>query len=89
MKQVNPTHSFSLGGATCIVIYANKNEGLPWHSHQQDHATACIAGSCAIRKGEKELIVTKESKPVLLTAPDPHEIEALEDGTIFVNLLVV
>jgi hypothetical protein len=46
-------------------------------------------GACAVRKGEKEIVVTKESKPVLLTAPDSHEIEAIEDGTIFVNLLVL
>lgn len=89
MITVNPTHSFSLGSATCGVYYANKGEGLPWHSHEQSHITSCIMGACAVRKGENEIVVTKESKPVLLTAPDSHEIEAIEDGTIFVNLLVL
>ena len=34
----------------------------------------------------KELVMTKDTQPVNLVANDWHEIEALEDGTVFVNV---
>jgi hypothetical protein len=46
----------------------------------------CNAGSCIIRKENKELVMTKDTKPVNLLANEWHEIEALEDGTVFVNI---
>jgi hypothetical protein len=46
----------------------------------------CHAGSCAVRKEGKELIMTKDTQPVNLLADGWHEIEALEDGTVFVNV---
>jgi hypothetical protein len=46
----------------------------------------CNAGSCIIRKENKEIVLTKHSKPVNLIANEWHEIEALEDETVFVNV---
>ena len=89
MKQVMPSHVFSLQGATCSVHHANKGEGLPMHSHIYDHTSVCVSGSCVLRKDGKELVINKYSQPVLLTAPNSHEIESLEDGTCFVNMFVM
>ena len=58
------------------------------HSHIYDHTSVCVSGSCVLRKDGKELVINKYSQPVLLTAPNAHEIEALENNTCFVNMLV-
>jgi hypothetical protein len=46
----------------------------------------CNAGSCIVRKEGKELVMTKDTQPVNLVGSEWHEIEALEDGTVFVNV---
>jgi quercetin dioxygenase-like cupin family protein len=86
VKAVPPFHSFSYDGARINVYHANKGEGLPLHAHAYSHATMCCSGSCAVREGEKELTVMKQTQPVNLLAGRFHEIEALEDGTVFVNV---
>ena len=82
---ISPAHSFIVDGVTTNVYHANKREGIPFHSHRHDHTTTCMAGSCVLRKRDKELVVNKFSQPVNLIAPAEHEIEALEDGTVFAN----
>ncbi len=39
-----------------------------------------------MRKEGKELVMTKDTQPVNLIGSEWHEIEALEDGTVFVNV---
>lgn len=85
-QAIVPRHLVTYDGATVAVYHANKGEGLPAHSHVYAHLTMCHAGSCIIRKEGRELKVTKDSQPVNLTATEWHEIEALEDGTVFVNV---
>jgi hypothetical protein len=46
----------------------------------------CSAGSCVIRKEGREVVVTKDTQPINLVGGEWHEIEALEDGTVFVNV---
>ena len=79
-------HSFTYDGAQINVYHASKGEGLPKHAHAYAHATICHAGSIIVRKENKELIMTKDTQPVNLVAGDWHEIEALEDDTVFVNV---
>jgi quercetin dioxygenase-like cupin family protein len=83
---LTPAHSFTYDGAALYVYHANKGEGLPRHEHMYAHATLCAAGSCVVRKEGKELVMTKATKPVNLIASQWHEIEALEDGTVFINV---
>lgn len=83
---IAPFHSFSYDGARLNIYHANKGEGLPLHAHAYSHATMCCAGSCVVRKEGKELVMTKTTQPVNLVAGEWHEIEALEDGTVFVNV---
>jgi quercetin dioxygenase-like cupin family protein len=83
---IQPSHSFTYDGAVINIYHANKGEGLPKHEHNYAHATFCSSGSCIIRKEKLELTITKKSKPLNLKEAEWHEIEALEDGTVFINV---
>ena len=83
---INPTHNFTHNKITLNVYHANKGEGLPKHEHTFNHATMCNSGSCVIRKQGREFILIKDSQPVNLVENEWHEIEALEDNTVFVNV---
>ena len=73
-------------GTTLNVYHANKNEGLPKHSHVYSHLTMCHAGSIKVSNERISLVMTKDTQPVNLVANEWHEIEALENGTVFVNV---
>ena len=79
-------HQVTYDGASINVYHADKGQGLPSHSHAYAHLTMVHAGSCLITKEGKSLTMTKNTQPVNLTANEWHEIEALEDGTVFVNV---
>jgi len=81
-----PSHSVTYDGVMMNVYHCDKGQGLPQHSHIYAHLTMCHAGSCVVRKEGRELVMTKHTQPVNLTAAEWHEIEALEDGTVFVNV---
>lgn len=81
-----PRFTVTYDGATLNVFHANKGEGLPRHEHTYAHLTFCHAGSCIVRKKGRELMMTKDTQPVNLVDNEWHEIEALEDGTVFVNV---
>lgn len=68
------------------MYHADRGEGLPRHQHLFSHLTMCHAGRCVIRKEGRQLVIDKTSQPVNLVANEWHEIEALEDGTVFVNV---
>ena len=86
MITVAPRFTVTQDGATLNIYHANKGEGLPRHFHTYSHLTMCFAGSCAVRKEGKEVVVTKDTQPINLVGVEWHEIEALENGTIFVNV---
>lgn len=84
--QISPTHSFTYDGAVLNIYHANKGEGLLPHEHTYSHATVCHSGSCIVRKEGKELVMDKMTQPVNLKANEWHEVEALEDNTVFCNV---
>ncbi len=86
IKQINPKHIFTYDGATLNVYHADKGQGLPKHEHLYSHATVCHSGSCIVRVQGKELVMDKNTQPVNLLGGKWHEIEALEDETVFVNV---
>ena len=86
MQNIAPTHSFTYGGSSFNVYHANKGEGLPRHEHTFAHATVCHAGSCILRKEGREKVIDKWTQPIDLAANEWHEIEALEDNSVFVNV---
>ena len=83
---VQAFHKFAYAGAEINVFHADKGQGLAKHEHVYSHATMCQVGSCVVRVKGKEIILTAKSQPIDLPANFPHEIEALEDGTVFVNV---
>lgn len=87
MNQLSPHHVLTYDGAVLNIFHANKNEGLPMHGHMYAHATMCHAGSCLVTlENGKSVVMTKDTTPVNLLAGIKHEIEALEDETVFVNV---
>ena len=78
--------SFIYKGIKFSEFFANKGEGLPKHDHTYSHATICIFGSCAIRKENLEFVLTPKKDAVVLIENEWHEIEALENNTVFINL---
>jgi hypothetical protein len=85
-RMVAPKFMFNYDGVNVNIYHANKGEGLPKHDHLYAHATMCHSGSCVVRKENKEVIINKNSKPLNLKEDQWHEIEALEDNTVFVNI---
>jgi quercetin dioxygenase-like cupin family protein len=83
---IQPNHNFNYDGVRVNVFHANKGEGIPRHQHEYSHATMCCSGSCIVRKENKQLVMTKDTQPVNLLGQEWHEIEALEDNTVFVNI---
>lgn len=86
MTLITPKFSVMQERTRLNVYHANVGEGLPRHEHAYSHLTMCHAGSCIVRKQGKELVMTKDTQPVNLVGHEWHEIEALEDGTVFVNV---
>jgi quercetin dioxygenase-like cupin family protein len=83
---VAPVHQFTYDGAQLNVYHANLGEGLPRHEHIYSHATLCHSGSCLVSLEGRSYTINKDSQPLNLPAGEWQEIEALEDGTVFVNV---
>lgn len=86
ITEIYPRFKVTRGTVSVDVYHADTGQGLPKHSHTYSHVTFCYAGSIIIRKENKQLIMTKDTQPVQLIADEWHEIEALEDGTVFSNV---
>ena len=86
MITVAARHSFTYDGAQLNVYHVDKGQGLEKHQHSYAHATMCNSGSCLVTLEGRSYTIDKNSKPLNLPAGEWHEIEALEDGTVFVNV---
>lgn len=86
IQAIPPRFVVTQDGTTLNVYHANVGHGLPRHEHSTSHLTMCHAGKCVIRKEGRELVMDKNTQPVNLVGGEWHEIEALEDGTVFVNV---
>ena len=87
MQHVTQFRSFTYNGAKLNIYHVDKDEGLPMHGHAYSHAIMCNAGSCLVTlENGKSIVMTKSTIPVNLPAGIQHEIKALEDGTVFVNV---
>jgi quercetin dioxygenase-like cupin family protein len=86
VNEIFPRFTVKQDVTTLNVYHAKKGEGIPKHEHLYTHLTFCHSGCCVVRKEGRELIMTKDTQPVNLVANEWHEIEALEDGTVFVNV---
>ena len=80
-----PAHTFTYASAQVNVYHADKGEGLLKHEHLYSHATVCHSGKCLVSLEGRSYTMDKDSQPLNLPANEWHSIEALEDGTVFVN----
>lgn len=81
-----PKFSIQQDDARINVYHAGIGEGLPRHEHPHSHLTMCHAGSIKVSNERRSLVMTKDTQPVNLRAGEWHEVEVLEDGTVFVNV---
>ena len=81
-----PKHDFTYDKTFIRVFHGNKGEGLPKHTHSFTHLTVCHSGSCLVSLEGRSYTIDKNSQPLNLPADQWHEIEALEDNTVFVNV---
>jgi quercetin dioxygenase-like cupin family protein len=86
VTNVIPAHAFTYAGAQHNIYHTNKGEGLVKHQHTFNHAMVCQNGSCLVSLEGRSYTVNKDSQPLDLPANEWHEIEALEDNTVFVNI---
>ena len=86
MIAVFPKFSVEQDGTTINVYHADLGQGLPRHDHVYSHLVFCHAGKILITKENIQREMDKNSRPVNLLAGQWHEIEALEEGTVFVNI---
>ena len=86
MKNIPPTYTFLYDKVRFSVYHANVGEGLPRHEHTFAHLTMCVAGQAAIRKENLYKEMDKDTTPVILKESEWHEVEALVDNTVFINV---
>lgn len=78
--------NFTYKNVALNIYYINKGEGLPKHEHEYRHGVICLEGSCRIGKENFELLINKNSQFVELKENEWHELEAMEDKTIILNV---
>ena len=79
-------HQFSAMGMRIDRYTFARGEGLPRHQHDEDHLTIVATGRIVARTDARSLEVGPTDKPILFRAGRAHEINALEDGTIVLNI---
>ena len=86
VDRATPRFTVTYDGAGLVIFHVDKGQGLPHHEHVYAHLTLCHAGSIKVSNERRSLVMTKDTQPVNLVANEWHEIEALEDDTVFVNV---
>lgn len=87
MKASSHTHA----NVTSTVYILNSGEIIPKHKHPLEHTTCVIDGSSEVEIwGDEPKIfkMTPGMSDYLLPAEMFHEIRALEDNTIIINIMV-
>jgi quercetin dioxygenase-like cupin family protein len=78
--------AFSGLGQSFVRYVCARGEGLPRHQHDVDHLTIVAAGRIVARTDERSLERGPDDAPIIFRAGRFHEIEALEDGTVVLNV---
>ena len=81
-----PVTDITYDGVIIRTYAVNKGQGLAKHEHVYAHLTYCHRGAILVRKEGKELTLRPGEAPFNLRPNEWHEIEALEDDTIFQNV---
>ena len=84
---ITTIHSY--GGVTATVYVMQKSEKIPRHQHTFAHTTAVAAGQSEVEVYGDSLapfVMLVGDAAYELPAGIDHEIRALEDGTVVVNI---
>jgi len=84
-----PVYSFQYGGIMFNYYSGNKGQGLPKHEHTFSHLTVVTAGKTCLRKENVYRELLPGEPPLSLKENEWHEIEILEDNTVFININMV
>lgn len=82
---------FEIGDAVGrVFIFEHRGEGLPMHSHppSDEHSIRCLAGRVIVwgmRNSHRWEITLEAGGSLLFDSAEPHEIVAVDDGSIIVN----
>ncbi len=84
------TQQHHWGGVTATVYHMDAGEKIERHQHPVEHTTAVLAGQskAEIFGFTSPRIMTPADESWVLPANIDHEITALENGTIVMNMIV-
>lgn len=75
-------------GVAVTVYFMNAGDKIAMHTHAVMHTTGCAAGKSEVEiEGEAPFQMVSGVPDFDLPANIPHEIRAIEDGTVIVNLI--
>ena len=79
-------HTF--GGVDASVYYLDRGETIPRHQHRDPHTTGVIVGMAEVDvfDGRPTFQMRPQDNCFILPADIDHEIRALENGTIIINM---
>ena len=83
------TQSCTWNGTTATLNHHDEGENIARHQHDVEHTTIVISGPCKIWEdgGFGPLTNRPEYGPKTLAKNRDHEITAVEDGTIVLNMI--
>jgi quercetin dioxygenase-like cupin family protein len=84
LKNCNLNYVFDYQGLKFTNYSGNKGEGLPKHEHGE-HFVMVACGKVCIRKENIYKELSAGDPPLILRGGEWHEIEILEDNTVFIN----
>lgn len=79
-------HQLSAMGMRIDRYTFARGEGLPRHQHDEDHLTIVATGRIVAHTDSRSLEAGPTDKPILFRSGRAHEIKALEDGTVVLNI---
>jgi len=82
------THSIDTYGVNVGVYECDAGEGQPTHVHpSDDHTHTVIRGRSRVVIGEETKEFVPEDGVVVLPMGVPHSLTAVEDGTVWINVI--
>lgn len=89
-KQAMPRFMFTVDSCSIHTFHIEKcGEGHPKHEHEYDHVTQVHSGRLLVTTPRGSFIMTKDTKPIVFPSKEWHELEAMDDNTIFCNIFAV
>jgi quercetin dioxygenase-like cupin family protein len=86
LEKITLGYKFAYNGSVFFYYSGNKGQGLPKHEHVFSHLTFVASGKTCVRKENLYRELSPGDHPLNLKENEWHEIEILEDNTVFINI---